>query len=59
MRNKFAGKCYRFGKKVEPGQGHFEKWNGVFRTQHADCAIQHRGTNHHYLMGKNKPAAVQ
>lgn len=42
MRNKFAGTCYRCGKKVEVGEGHFERHAGKWRTQHAKCAIEHR-----------------
>lgn len=47
MRNQFAGTCYRCGKTVEAGAGHFERmpWGSAikWRTQHADCAIAHRG----------------
>lgn len=53
MRNKFAGPCYRCGETVEPGQGHFERiplkqrkpGDPKWRTQHAECAIKHRGTD--------------
>ena len=45
MRNKYAGTCYRCGKVVEPGGGHFERHNGGWRTQHANCAIVYRGTD--------------
>lgn len=44
MRNKFPGTCYRCGLRVEPGEGHFERFNGGWRTQHAQCAIDNRGT---------------
>jgi hypothetical protein len=44
MRNKYRGTCYRCGKTVEPGDGHFERFEGRWRTQHADCAIELRGT---------------
>lgn len=53
MRNRFGASCYRCGKYVEPGEGHFEalpkpvnrkRW----RVQHAACAILHRGTDHQY-----------
>jgi hypothetical protein len=44
MRNKFPGVCYRCGKLVEPGDGHFERFLGGWRTQHASCAIKFRGT---------------
>ena len=47
MRNQFAGTCYRCGQTVEPGAGHFERIPfGGWRVQHADCAIQYRGTDH-------------
>lgn len=46
MRNKFPGVCYRCGHTVKAGQGHFEQYAGGWRTQHADCAIEHRGTNY-------------
>lgn len=39
MRNKFPGTCYRCGKPVAAGAGHFERNAGRWRTQHADCAI--------------------
>ena len=46
MRNKYPGICYRCGKPVAAGEGHFEKIKGGYpvkwRTQHAECAIQHR-----------------
>jgi hypothetical protein len=42
MRNKFPGTCYRCSKPVAAGDGHFERWQGGWRTQHADCAILHR-----------------
>lgn len=45
MRNKFPGTCYRCGERVEIGAGHFERRPGGWRTQHASCAIQHRGTD--------------
>lgn len=43
MRNKYPGICYRCGKHVEAGAGHFELFIGRFRVQHAECAIEHRG----------------
>lgn len=49
MRNKYPGICYRCGKLVQPGQGHFERHKGKWRVQHASCAIEYRGTDHHYL----------
>ncbi len=42
MRNKYPGTCYRCGKTVETGAGHFERHNGGWRTQHAGCAISGR-----------------
>ena len=42
MRNQYPGTCYRCGKTVEAGQGHFERNAGRWRTQHATCAIEHR-----------------
>ena len=42
MRNKYPGICYRCGNMVEKGDGHFERHNGKWRTQHADCAIKHK-----------------
>lgn len=49
MRNKYEGKCYRCGKTVPAGEGHFEakrNYNGIgnkWLTQHASCAIEWRG----------------
>lgn len=61
-RNRFPGQCYRCGKTVKANEGHFQQedsrqfkhWPGYRRTgkwllQHADCAIEHRGTTVHYL----------
>lgn len=45
MRNRYAGTCYRCGETVEPGAGHFERYQGRWRTQHANCAIKYRGTS--------------
>lgn len=44
MRNRYPGTCYRCGGRVEVGDGHFERFRGGWRTQHATCAIQFRGT---------------
>jgi hypothetical protein len=44
MRNKYPGVCYRCGERVEAGDGHFERFRGAWRTQHATCAIENRGT---------------
>lgn len=61
MRNKFGGNCYRCGKYVKAGDGHFQfvdaaaiaTFGSLVRgqktlVQHASCAIEHRGTNFHY-----------
>ena len=45
MRNRHPGPCYRCGEIVEAGEGHFERFRGGWRTQHASCAIKHRGTS--------------
>ena len=47
MRNKYPGICYRCGKMVAKGDGHFERIPGArrgqrWRTQHAQCAINAR-----------------
>ncbi len=42
MRNKYPGMCYRCNKMVGSWQGHFERYQGGWRTQHADCAIKAR-----------------
>ena len=69
MRNQFEGICYRCGDTVKSGTGHFErlskrhgeKWpeldmNGnKWLTQHAECAIKYRGTDHHYLLVSKEP----
>lgn len=44
MRNRYPGVCYRCGETVAPGDGHFERFAGGWRTQHANCAILWRGT---------------
>lgn len=44
MRNRFGGTCYRCGEWCAPGDGHFERFRGGWRTQHAACAIKLRGT---------------
>lgn len=46
MRNRYPGPCYRCGKTVEAGAGHFERVIGKgWRVQHAECAIKYRGTD--------------
>jgi len=42
MRNKYPGTCYQCLKTVAPGDGHFERYNGGWRTQHASCCIRRR-----------------
>lgn len=42
MRNKFSGPCYRCGKEVRIGDGHFQKHGAKWLLQHAYCAIQYR-----------------
>jgi len=42
MRNKYPGICYRCKKRVEVGDGHFERYKGGWRVQHASCAIKNR-----------------
>jgi hypothetical protein len=34
MRNKFGGNCYRCGRWVTPGTGHFERHGKGWRVQH-------------------------
>lgn len=46
MRNKYPGICYRCGKPVEKGAGHFERHKGRWRVQHAECAIKAREDRH-------------
>ena len=45
MRNRFPGICYRCGREVKTGQGHFERVKGdrKWLLQHAACAIKYRG----------------
>lgn len=68
MRNKYPGICYRCGKRVEPGEGHFEGYGKRFpgrkfrqnisrwRVQHAECAIKYRGTNKNYFHEQREKA---
>lgn len=55
MRNRYPGTCYRCGARVEPGDGHFEKYKGGWRTQHAACAIKFRGSRRHYIYAPDAP----
>jgi hypothetical protein len=43
VRNRFGGTCYRCQEWCAPGEGHFEKYSGGWRVQHASCAIRFRG----------------
>lgn len=52
MRNKFPGKCYRCGTWVEKGAGHFERYMGSWRTQHAACAIKARDEKYREQMAQ-------
>ena len=42
MRNRYPGICYQCKKTVEAGEGHFERYKGGWRTQHAECCIKAR-----------------
>jgi len=42
VRNKYPGLCYRCHKWVAKGEGHFERYKGRWRTQHASCCIVYR-----------------
>ena len=42
MRNKYPGICYSCGKKVEKGQGHFERYRGGWRVKYVKCAIENQ-----------------
>jgi uncharacterized UPF0146 family protein len=58
MRNRYAAICYRCGKMVEVGQGHFQKsqknikvrFASKWLTQHAECARKYFGTDHCYII---------
>lgn len=58
MRNKYKGICYRCGEEVAPGEGHFERHLGRWRTQHANCAIKYRGSKQHVGLVSNKESVV-
>jgi len=42
VKTRFSGVCYRCNKLVAVGGGHFERYNGGWRTQHVKCAIEHK-----------------
>ena len=44
MRNKYPGQCYRCNMTVRSGEGHFQRVDRKWLTQHAECAIKYRGT---------------
>ena len=71
MRNRHPGACYRCGKQVAAYAGHFERVTSQrlaelgaprqasrWLTQHAECAIQWRGTNHSRWSGGEKEKLV-
>ena len=43
MRNRHGGTCYRCATWCAPGDGHFERFRGGWRVQHATCAIRFAG----------------
>jgi ribosome-binding protein aMBF1 (putative translation factor) len=42
MRNKYAGNCFRCGKRVWPGEGHFQRHKGSWLVVCLDCVDKHR-----------------
>ena len=56
MRNKHPGTCYRCGGHVAAGKGHFERHNGSWRVQHADCAIAARQKRSAELSKQTEPS---
>lgn len=42
MRNKYPSDCYRCGKRVDVGAGHFERQRGSWQVQHVNCCVTHR-----------------
>ncbi len=42
MRNKYKGVCYKCQKEVLPGQGHFERYKGGWRTIHVEGVFKQR-----------------
>lgn len=53
MRNKYPGICYRCGKVVAKGAGHFERKNGEWLTQHAECCIKAKEENNQEIKEKS------
>ena len=58
-RNTYPGTCYRCGRTVAAGAGHFERYGRAWRVQHAECAIQFRGTNVGVERGVSVPQHVK
>lgn len=56
MRNRYPGVCYRCKKVVEVGDGHFERQNGFWRTQHASCAVLARSRDGRKVLRKEQQA---
>lgn len=56
MRNKYPGKCYQCGKEVGAGQGHFQRFQGSWRTHHAKCAIEFREARDNAKSLNHRPA---
>ena len=42
MRNRYKGTCYHCNTTVNPGDGHFERHKGHWRTIHAGCVFELR-----------------
>lgn len=42
MRNKYPGVCYYCKTAVIKGAGHFERYQGKWRTIHAECVFKQR-----------------
>lgn len=59
MRNKFPGVCYRCGQRVEAGDGHFERHDRGWRTQHATCAIEYRNRAQALADARQRETAAQ
>ena len=55
MRNRHPGTCYRCGLQVAKGAGHFERFQGGWRIQHADCCLKARTDSQPGQQAPNKP----
>lgn len=42
MRNRYAGSCFRCGKTVGVGEGHFERCGNHWKVQHVECVFENR-----------------